>query len=107
MFLWYELPHHQELCHRITIAKRYFYTQNYKTAIELYEDIVKQYPNFTEGKMQIVRSYFALSVDDEVSYIKGLLSLPEKSYKDSELVSLAKFLPDHHFKHFMSQFERA
>lgn len=107
LFLWYELPRHRELYSRIKVAEKYFYMQDYQIAIALYEDIVNQYPDFTDGQMQIAKAYFALSVDDELSYIKGFLSLPKKDYKKSELWDLAKLLPQQYQEHFMSQFKRA
>ena len=110
VFLFYELPLHRALSVRIKQARRAFRDRDYGKAIHLYTELVKEHPNYTQGKRKLGMCYFAMIAlqkthdYDEILYEQGWSILPEGHWTAREIHDVAKYLPVVYQERFESSF---
>lgn len=100
-FLSNELAYHRLACGEIQTAKNVFDNKNYHASIKLYQDLLKKYPSYKTAKLNIAKSYFALSKNNFEFYVAGLLYLDEPSYRKYEIHDVQSYVPEnwvHNFK---------
>jgi hypothetical protein len=109
-FLYYELPLHQTLGARIKQANHAFCNKQYGKAIQLYTDLVTEYPGYRNGRCTLGKCYFAMialqKTDeyDEMLYEQGWSAIPEGRWDFKDIDDVARYLPVAYQKRFKSSF---
>jgi|GEM_PF-3475987 len=109
-FVYNDLPVHREVRGQIIAANSAFYRGDYSGAIDLYGQLINTYPTFKEGKMNMAKSYFALSADsfDGLHYFyAGINVLAGERYSVAEQRELKRYLSVHFCRIFDSQLTTA
>ena len=105
-FIWYDLPRHKTIHARIAQARDAFVNGDYYEAAILYEKLLQIYPNFKEGRIELIKSCFALSYqeDDARFYQTGLSYLGGESYERWEIYALQEYAPQRYKNDFEQRF---
>lgn len=107
-FIWNELPRHRQLSAQLIAAERSFSNKDYIRTIELYDNILTEYPTYKKAKMRTVQSFFALSANGKESeeyFYAGLGCLEGGKYTNAEIAKLCSSLPVEYQENFNSYFE--
>ncbi len=104
-FLLYELPEHRELTARIKSANALFEKADYPDAIELYTEILDDYPLYGQAKVQVAKSFFAMSESDSDLYEWGMHYLAGETIPHKEFDKIVAYVPEHYREDFLSNFK--
>lgn len=108
-FIWNELPRHRQLSAQLIAAERSFSNKNYVRTIELYDNILTEYPTYKKAQMRTAQSFFALSADSEegvLYYNVGFSLLLDDNYTNAEIATLCSSLPAEYREDFNSRFKK-
>jgi len=105
-FLYYELATHRALNIKIRKAEQLFLNKEYNESFDLFNSILKKYPNFKKGKVRLAEMCFLMIPQSEDFYEAGIEYLWGEEFTRSERNEIEEFLPSEYQKDFRLCFER-
>jgi hypothetical protein len=103
-FVFFEFRQRSTFYHKVMGAKKIFDSQDYINALVAYKELMTTYPNYTHAKLQLAKSYFALSAKD-VIYLSDAFSYFTGSYTVSTINEVRRYVPDQYRELFEGSLE--
>ncbi len=105
-FIQHDFPKHKALYTRITQARNAFDSGDYYDAAICYKELLEEYPNFKEGRIELIKSCFVLSdrKKDDYFYELGLYYIGEENYELWEIFAMQEYAPECYKAHFEGRF---
>ena len=84
-------------------ADAFFHQKEYKSAAQLYKEILLEYPDLEYCKDKIMKAYFALSDQNNDYFVLAVnLFCKKTSYKETEIDAIERFVPKDYREYFRS-----
>lgn len=105
-FFIYEFSTHYKAGCQIFLAEKYFNQKNYSGAVYAYWPLIKDYPYYKKGKVNLASSLFALSEHNEEFFAIGMSFLENELFSKEYLAQIRSFVPQKYQDSFDAAFEK-